>query len=131
MLDWKKLTNFANEKNNISKIDWRQEAAYSICELYYLQFKTQSYGNNQRLDLRPGSDFNRFIDTYMEALSKHNVWLALFPNESSATSAYALDEALHLLADSKIIDRIFSGDTVTVQKLVSTIRRKRMKYIEL
>ena len=125
MFEWEKLIQFCNKTD----FDWRYEAAYSICESYYIQFKTQQYGNNQRVDTRPGSDFSRFMDTYMETLTKHHLWTALFPNELSATSAYALDEALCLLSDSKIIDRIYSEDIVTVQKLISTIKRKRIKYM--
>lgn len=134
MFDWKTLIEI--KKTHIKNTppllhNWREEAAYSICEAYYLQFKTQRLNNNQRIDFRPGSDFSRFMETYVPALTKHNVWIALFPNKISSSSAYALDEALNLLADSKIIDRIYSGDIVTVQKLVSTIRKKRMKYIDL
>ena len=38
---------------------------------------------------------------------------------SSATSAQAIDEALHLLADTKLVDRVYSGDIVTVTKIVT------------
>jgi hypothetical protein len=59
------------------------------------------------------------------------VWEALFPNRVSATSAQAIDEALHLLADTKLVDRVYSGDIVTVTKIVSNIQKKRGKYLEL
>lgn len=111
--------------------DWRNEAAYSLCELYYTQFRTQrGYGKTQRIDLRPGSDFNRFMDSHMYPLKEHQVWEALFPNRISATSASALDEALHLLADTKLVDRVYSGDKVTADKIVQGIRKKRAKYLD-
>lgn len=111
--------------------DWRNEAAYSLCELYYTQYRTQrGYGKSQRIDLRPGSDFNRFMDSHMFPLKQHQVWEALFPNRISATSASALDEALHLLADTKLVDRVYSGDKVTADKIVQGIRKKRAKYLD-
>lgn len=111
--------------------DWRQEAAYSLCELYYTQYRTQrGYGGSQRLDLRPGSDFNRFMDSHMKPLGEHEVWEALFPNLQSATTAGAIDEALHLLADSKLVDRVYSGDIITVSKIVNNIRKKRAKFLD-
>lgn len=134
MIDWKKLIETETKtQKNLSKnmeLDWRQEAAYSLCELYYTQYRIQRYGTSQRIDLRPGSDFNRFMESHMEPLNHHEVWEALFPNKESASSAGAIDEALHLLADSKIVDRVYSGDIVTVQKLVSTIHKKRAKYLD-
>jgi hypothetical protein len=87
-------------------------------------------GRGNRLDLRPGSDFRRFVDSHMTPLSKHGVWEAIFPNRVSATSAQAIDEALHLLADSKLVDRVFSGDIVTVTRMVTQIQKKRAKYLE-
>ncbi|MES2504481.1 MAG: hypothetical protein V4534_06335 [Myxococcota bacterium] len=134
MIDWKKLieTEAVTQKNTPKsmELDWRQEAAYSLCELYYTQYRIQRYATSQRIDLRPGSDFNRFMESHMEPLGSHEVWEALFPNKESASSAGAIDEALHLLADSKIVDRVYSGDIVTVQKLVATIRKKRAKYLD-
>ena len=134
MIDWKQLieTEAKTQKNTNSapELDWRQEASYSLCELYYTQYRTQRYGASQRIDLRPGSDFNRFMESHMEPLLQYEIWDALFPNRDSADSAGALDEALHLLADSKIVDRVYSGDIVTVQKLVNTIRKKRAKYLD-
>ncbi len=112
--------------------DWRQEVAYSLCELYYTQYRTQrGYTQSQRIDLRPGSDFNRFMESHMKPLDKHGVWAALFPNHISATSAGAIDEALHLLADSKLVDRVYSGDIITVNKIVANIQKKRAKYLDL
>ncbi|MBL4819357.1 MAG: hypothetical protein JKY15_09090 [Deltaproteobacteria bacterium] len=134
MIDWKKLieTEEATRKSAGKQVelDWREEAAYSLCELYYTQHRTQRYGGSQRIDLRPGSDFNRFMKSHMEPLAKYEVWEALFPNKESASSAGAIDEALHLLADSKIVDRVYSDDIVTVQKLVATISKKRAKYLD-
>ena len=134
MIDWKQLieTESKTQKSAHSapELDWRQEASYSLCELYYTQYRTQRYGSSQRIDLRPGSDFNRFMESHMEPLNQYEIWDALFPNKDSAASAGALDEALHLLADSKIVDRVYSGDIVTVQKLINTIRKKRAKYLD-
>lgn len=136
MIDWKALL-AANkddnkEKNLIPKDDWRQQGADGLCELYYTQYRAQrSYSTNQRIDLRPGSDFSRFMESHMKPLEKYNVWEALFPNKSSATSAVAIDEALHLLADTKLVDRVYSGDIVTVQKLVDNIKKKRAKYLDM
>lgn len=110
---------------------WRQEAADSLCELYYETYRTQKRRTNQRIDHRPGSDFQRFMDSHMKPLGKYGVWEALFPNEGSAKSAQAIDEALHLLADTKLVDRVYSGDIVTVTKIVGNIQKKRAKYLEL
>jgi hypothetical protein len=132
MVDWKGLLEddarqrAGDEEND----DWRQEAADSLCELYYETYRAQK-GRGKRLDLRPGSDFRRFMDTHLKPLTKYGVWEALFPNRSSATSAQAIDEALHLLADTKLVDRVFSSDIVTVTKIVSNIQKKRAKYLEL
>lgn len=110
---------------------WRGEAADSLCELYYEAYRTQKRrGASQRLDLRPGSDFHQFIETHMRPLAEYGVWEALFPNQISATSAQAIDEALHLLADTKLVDRIYSGDIVTAHKLIQNIKKKRAKYLE-
>lgn len=137
MIDWQLL--IEEEENTKSKSDvalpedeWRNEAAYSLCELYYTQYRTQrGYGGgNQRIDLRPGSDFNRFLESHLKPLAEHQVWEALFPNKESATTAGALDEALHLLADSKLVDRVYSGDIITVAKIVANIRKKRAKFLD-
>jgi len=136
MINWQLL--IEEEENTKSKGDvalpedeWRNDAAYSLCELYYTQYRTQrGYGGGQRIDLRPGSDFNRFLESHLKPLAEHSVWEALFPNKESATSAGALDEALHLLADSKLVDRVYSGDIVTVAKIVANIRKKRAKYLD-
>jgi hypothetical protein len=133
MVDWKRLLEDderARAGSDDESDDWRQEAADSLCELYYETYRAQK-GRGKRLDLRPGSDFRRFMDSHLRPLSKHNVWEALFPNRSSATSAQAIDEALHLLADTKLVDRVFSGDIVTVTKIVTNIQKKRAKYLEL
>jgi hypothetical protein len=136
MINWQLL--IEEEENTKSKSDvalpedeWRNDAAYSLCELYYTQYRTQrGYSGGQRIDLRPGSDFNRFLDSHLKPLAEHGVWDALFPNKESATTAGALDEALHLLADSKLVDRVYSGDIVTVAKIVANIRKKRAKFLD-
>jgi len=136
MIDWQTLIDEekkeADQSLNLPADDWRQEAAYSLSELYYTQYRTQrGYGKSQRIDLRPGSDFNRFMESHMKSLGKYHVWEALFPNRVSATSAGAIDEALHLLADSKLVDRVYSGDIITVSKIVSNIQKKRAKYLDM
>lgn len=135
MIDWQALFDEMDRKDSgvpMPDDDWRQEAAYSLCELYYTQYRTQrGYGAGQRIDLRPGSDFNRFMDSHMRPLAQHEVWEALFPNRISASSAGAIDEALHLLADSKLVDRVYSGDIITVSKIVNNIRKKRAKYLDM
>jgi hypothetical protein len=133
MVDWKRLLEDderARAGSDEENDDWRTEAADSLCELYYETYRAQK-GRGKRLDLRPGSDFRRFMESHLRPLSKHGVWEALFPNRSSATSAQAIDEALHLLADTKLVDRVFSGDIVTVTKIVTNIQKKRAKYLEL
>ncbi len=133
MVDWKKLLDDderARASSGEDNDDWRQEAADSLCELYYETYRAQK-GRGKRLDLRPGSDFRRFMDSHLKPLARHNVWEALFPNRASATSAQAIDEALHLLADTKLVDRVFSGDIVTVTKIVTNMQKKRAKYLEL
>lgn len=110
--------------------EWRQEAAESLCELYYETYRAQKR-RGQRLDLRPGSDFSRFMDSHLRPLANYGVWEALFPNRASAMSAQAIDEALHLLADTKLVDRVYSGDIVTVNKIVINIQKKRAKYLEI
>ena len=133
MVDWKRLLeDDARERARTGEEDddWRQEAADSLCELYYETYRTQK-GRGKRLDLRPGSDYRRFLDSHMKPLARHGVWEALFPNRVSSTSAQAIDEALHLLADTKLVDRVYSGDIVTVTKIVTNIQKKRAKYLEL
>ncbi len=135
-IDWKLLL-FEYKQDisllvNIKPNHWRQEIAYSLCELYYLQYRTQlCYRYDQKIDLRPGSDFNRFMESHMKPLSKYRVWDALFPNYISANSSVAIDEALHLLVDSRIVDRVYSGDIVTVSKIVHSIEKKRSKYLDV
>lgn len=135
MIDWQALFDEMDRKDSgvsMPDDDWRQEVAYSLCELYYTQYRTQrGYGAGQRIDLRPGSDFNRFMESHMRPLSSHEVWEALFPNRISASSAGAIDEALHLLADTKLVDRVYSGDIITVHKIVNNIRKKRAKYLDM
>ena len=135
MIDWRTLIDEEDKfKDNgfVPEDDWRKEVAYSLCELYYSQYRAQrSYSTNQRIDLRPGSDFHVFMRTHMQPLEQYEVWEALFPNSSSASTAGALDEALHLLADTKLVDRVYSGDIVTVQKIVENIRKKRAKYLDM
>jgi hypothetical protein len=140
MVEWKELLDDDEEYNAKQRASaggkkseevWRTEAADSLCELYYETYRTQKRRTNQRIDHRPGSDFQRFMDSHMKPLSKYGVWEALFPNEASAKSAQAIDEALHLLADTKLVDRVYSGDIVTVTKIVGNIQKKRAKYLEL
>lgn len=135
MIDWRSLIEEEQKhKNsiNIPEDDWRKEVAYSLCELYYSQYRSQrSYSANQRIDLRPGSDFHVFMGSHMQPLEQYGVWEALFPNRISASSAGAIDEALHLLADTKLVDRVYSGDIITVQKIVENIRKKRAKYLDI
>lgn len=136
MINWEALieeeeATKAKSEESVPSDDWRQEAAYSLCELYYTQYRTQrGYGSPQRIDLRPGSDFNRFMDSHMKPLGEHGVWESLFPNLESATTAGAIDEALHLLADSKLVDRVYSGDIITVNKIVQNIKKKRAKFLD-
>lgn len=136
MIDWRSLIqeekNFFDDKIPVPEDDWRKEVAYSLCELYYSQYRAQrSYSTSQRIDLRPGSDFHVFMRSHMQPLERYSVWEALFPNQLSASSAGAIDEALHLLADTKLVDRVYSGDIVTVQKIVENIRKKRAKYLDI
>lgn len=136
MIDWRALINenekIRDDKISIPEDDWRKEVAYSLCELYYSQYRAQrSYSSSQRIDLRPGSDFHIFMRSHMKPLEQYGVWEALFPNHISAGSAGAIDEALHLLADTKLVDRVYSGDIVTVQKIVENIRKKRAKYLDI
>jgi len=135
MIDWDNLileeSKEYEEAFDLPDDDWRQEAAHSLCELYYTQYRTQrGYRTAQRVDLRPGSDFNRFMQSHMTPLGNHGVWEALFPNRISATSAGAIDEGLHLLVDTKLVDRVYSGDIVTVSKIVANIAKKRAKYLD-
>lgn len=135
MINWniliKEEEDTKGKEVNLPEDDWRHDVAYSLCELYYTQYRTQrGYGAVQRIDLRPGSDFNRFMDSHMKPLGNYEVWEALFPNRESATSATAIDEALHLLADSKLVDRVYSGDIVTVSKIVGNIKKKRAKFLD-
>lgn len=136
MVDWRALIKeedeFHDSKLAVPEDDWRKEVAYSLCELYYSQYRAQrSYSTSQRIDLRPGSDFHVFMRSHMQPLEKYSVWEALFPNLLSANSAGAIDEALHLLADTKLVDRVYSGDIVTVQKIVENIKKKRAKYLDI
>jgi hypothetical protein len=136
MVNWQALfevdTKLQDSALNLPTDDWRREISYSLCELYYSQYRAQrSYSSSQRIDLRPGSDFHVFMRTHMQPLEQYQVWEALFPNYASATTAGAIDEALHLLADSKLVDRVYSGDIVTVQKIVENIRKKRAKYLDI
>jgi len=135
MINWRDLIDekdkALDETIRVPSDDWRKEAAYSLCELYYVQCRTQrGYGKSQRIDLRPGSDFKRFIDSHLSPLEEHKVWDALFPNKESATSATGIDEALQLLADSGLVDRVYSGDIITVNKIVGNIRKKRAKFLD-
>lgn len=136
MVNWRALidenTKAPDPSLKMPEDDWRKEVAYSLCELYYTQYRSQrSYSASQRIDLRPGSDFHIFMRTHMKPLEQYDVWEALFPNNASATTAGAIDEALHLLADTKLVDRVYSGDIVTVQKIVENIKKKRAKYLDV
>lgn len=135
MVDWKALLDDEQEQRKKLEDDgeeWRQEAADSLCELYYETYRSaRRRGTGGRIDHREGSDFRRFVESHLTPLGKYGVWEALFPTRSSATSAQAIDEALHLLADTKLVDRVFSGDIVTVNKIVTNIQKKRAKYLEV
>ncbi|MCP4503479.1 MAG: hypothetical protein GY822_26405 [Deltaproteobacteria bacterium] len=139
MVDWQELLDDdeqwrTKQNKGTDEADWRQEAADSLCELFYETYRAQRRGSaagTQRIDHRPGSDYQRYLDSHLRPLAKYGVWESLFPNETSAKSAQALDEALHLLADTKLVDRIYSGDIVTANKLVNNIQKKRAKYLEL
>lgn len=136
MIDWRALMEeeekFHDDHLMMPDDDWRKEVAYSLCELYYSQYRAQrNYSTSQRIDLRPGSDFHIFMRSHMQPLERYAVWEALFPNLLSANSAGAIDEALHLLADTKLVDRVYSGDIVTVQKIVENIKKKRAKYLDI
>ncbi len=134
MVDWEALLSDDEAQRTKESDDgdlWRSEAADSLCELYYETYRGKKGSGSSRIDHRPGSDFQRFVDSHMRPLGDHGVWEALFPNEPSATSAQAIDEALHLLADTKLVDRIYSGDIVTANKLIQNIKKKRAKYLEL
>lgn len=132
-MDWKRLRQEVEqggfEAFQPPDDDWRDEAAESMSELYYLHYRSgRGLGQSHRVDLRPGSDYNRFVKTYMEPLAKYDVWEALFPCPLSTQTAGAIDEALHLLADTKLVDRIYSEDIVTSKKIIVNIRKKREKY---
>ena len=131
MVDWDGLLadDDAERGKEDSTLDWKTEAADSLCELYYESYRMQKR-SGARIDLRQGSDYQRFVESHMRPLGDHGVWDALFPNKISATSAQAIDEALHLLADTKLVDRIYSGDIVTANKLILNIKKKRAKYLE-
>lgn len=134
MIDWRALrAEVESETETVqAKEVWRNDAAESICELYFETYKANGgRGSTARIDHRRGSDFRRYMDSHLTPLHKHGVWEALFPNKLSATSAGAIDEALHLLADSKLVDRVYSDDIVTVNKIVGNIKKKRAKYLEL
>jgi len=134
MVDWPNLMHTYDELEleiaQPIENEWRQEAAESVSELFYETYKSNNRGGTRRIDHRPGSDFQRFLASHMAPLAKHGVWEALFPNKLSATSAGAIDEALHLLADTKLVDCVYSGDIITVNKIVNNLRKKRAKYIE-
>ncbi len=136
MIDWASLMKEEKKEKDhklqLPEDDWRQEVSFSVCELYYTQYRTQrGYGHGSRIDLRPGSDFNHFMESHMKPLAKYKVWEALFPNKKSASSAGAVDEALRLLADTKLVDRVYSGDLVTVEKIVHNISKKRAKFLDM
>ncbi|MEM7589321.1 MAG: hypothetical protein AAF320_04100 [Myxococcota bacterium] len=128
-MDWKQLFQEVKSKKDfrLPPDDWRKEATESMYELYYSHYRTGR--GCQRIDTRPGSDYDQFIKSHMEPLSKYQVWEALFPTPESAQKAIAIDEALRLLADTKLVDRVYSKDIVTVRKIVLHIRKKREKYI--
>ena len=139
-IDWAALLADDDEQRALAKVsssleveqeEWRQEAADSLSELYYETYKAPKRGGARRIDHRPGSDYRRFIESHMKPLAAHGVWEALFPNQASARSAQAIDEALTLLADTKVVDRIYSGDIVTATKLIGNIAKKRAKYLEM
>jgi hypothetical protein len=135
MINWKKLLSIKinTKKKFITPMEnWRKEATHSLCELYYVQHKTYTkYGGSEKIDFREKSDFNRFMNSHMRPLAKHGIWEAIFPNKKSATSAAAIDEALNLLTNSKLVDRVYSNDIITVNKIVLDIKKKRAKYLDI
>ncbi len=134
-MDWKRLIQEVEkggfEACQPSDDDWRTEAAESMCELYYLHYRSgRGLNRNRRVDLRPGSDYDHFVKAYMEPLTKYKVWEALFPSPASTQRAGAIDEALRLLADTKLVDRIYSEDIVTAKKIIINIHKKRERYTD-
>ncbi|MEM7402409.1 MAG: hypothetical protein AAF310_00085 [Myxococcota bacterium] len=128
MVNWERLLQEIKGKKDfrLPADDWRKEVIDSMYELYYSQYRIGR--GCQRIDTRPGSDYDQFVKNHMVPLSKYRVWEALFPTRESAQKAIAIDEALRLMADTKIVDRIYSEDIVTVRKIVTHIRKKREKY---
>lgn len=128
MMDWEQLYQEVKSKKDfrLPQDDWRREVIESMYELYYSHYRIGR--GCQRIDTRPGSDYDQFIKSHMEPLAKYKVWEALFPTQESAQKAIAIDEALRLIADTKIVDRVYSKDIVTVRKIVLHIRKKREKY---
>ena len=112
---------------------WRVDAIDSICELYYIQHRHKKKGIHihKKINRRPNSDYNRFIESHITPLEKYHIWEALFPNIKSTLYASALDEALRLIADTKLIDRVYAGDLIIVKKIIFAIRRKRSKYLNI
>jgi len=137
MINWDKLLSLRTTykiNNDIvnSSSYWRKEATESICELYYTQYKNKqkNYHFSKYINQKFGADYNKFIESHINPLEKYNIWEALFPNIKSTLYASALDEALHLIADTKLIDRVYAGDLITVKKIIFAIRRKRTKYLD-
>ena len=101
-----------------------------MSELYYETYRSNGRGATRRIDHRPGSDFQRFLASHMAPLGKYGVLGSTFSKQTVSHLSRAIDEALHLLADTKLVDCVYSGDIITVNKIISNVRKKRAKYIE-
>jgi hypothetical protein len=134
MIKWDKLLSLKKFYTWNEHVDyWRIDAIESICELYYIQHRNKKKGTHiyRKINRSPNSDYNRFIESHISPLEKYHIWEALFPNVKSTLYASALDEALHLIADTKLIDRVYAGDLIIVKKIIFAIRRKRSKYLNI
>jgi hypothetical protein len=135
MIKWTKMLSIVllNKDHSVKCSYWKKEAIESICELYYMKYKNTS---QKSILLKKNikyfsADYFKFLETHIRPLEKYNIWDALFPNIKSILYANALDEALRLVADTKLIDRIYTGDLSTVKKIVFAIRKKRAKYLNM
>lgn len=123
-----KFLKIFSKKKNKYVYNWRKEAILSVCEIYYIIVKAKKGYGSKVIDLRQGSDFNIFINTYMLPLEKYKVWKALFPNKISAQTSYNMDEAVKLLLNYKLVDMISEGNVITVSRIICIIKEIRFKY---
>ena len=132
MINWSELILIENSIRIktffLPKNDWREEIASSICELYYIQCVLKRNEKKNEVILINNVKFNRFLKIYMKPLKKYFLWEALFPTFASTNSANAIDEALILLVESKLIDCVYSGDEIAINKIIFEIKKKRAKY---